>query len=304
MSRESRVEECRESLARMAGRKVERDRLAPCLSETFTDGWIVKQVGQGQGQRLGIPLGNQETIVVVLDKFRNAGHGRGDNGKPAGHGFHEHIRNAITIAVLRDLARKGEDVGFLVEFHHFFKRLLPRECDNSFKTPLTNQRFQVGPKRPAPDDAAAKPVATKSQQMTGADECGKSLFISETAHADDGGDSRFGHAIICEQSIKSIHVETVIEPMNRGVTIGHVLEILPIVFRTGDDEFRMAHFSTKGVWPCKVDILGVAGHAVGDSRESMRQLRHRCGGIREVNMKMRDLVVDERYGQRAGLHKF
>ena len=63
------------------------------------------------------------------------------------------------------------------------------------------------------------------------------------------------------------------------------------MFGAGDDECCMAHFPAECRRSGQEDVLGMACHAVGDSSESVSQLRDARGGIREVDVEVADVLV-------------
>ena len=95
-----------------------------------------------------------------------------------------------------------------------------------------------------------------------------------------------------------------IETMERGVAGRQAFEILPIVLRAGDDEFRMVHSTPQRIGWGQEDVLGMARHAVRDTRQSVSELRDTRRRIGKVDMEVRDALLKERSGQYPSLEKF
>jgi len=58
--------------------------------------------------------------MAVRDDFRNAGNIRRHHGQACGHRFGQHIRNAVSITVVQNLARQGKDHALLVYVAELF----------------------------------------------------------------------------------------------------------------------------------------------------------------------------------------
>ena len=265
---------------------------------------VVEQACQGRCQGFCVTRRHQQPGLFVDDQFRDTRHRCGDHRQAEAHGLHQHVGDAVTIAVVQDDARQGEHRGRAVQLDHLVLRAGAEQLNALVQSYLRDVATQGLLHLAASDDAQAHIIAPVYQQPAGVDEIGVPLLLHQPPDGEDGRGvtGRAGTGSGAAVGAELVEVDSVIDAVEalRGRRPHEARQILRVVAGTGDDEARRPQPEGEPVRRGGVDVLGMRGDAIGQPREQVDEVGHGGRAVGEVGVQVRDTGLLELPGQPSG----
>ena len=243
---------------------------------------VADELVDGIGKCGGIVGLDEEPVAPVLHQFGNTRHATCNHGQAYGHGFEQHIGNAIAVAVCGDARRLHIDSAPPVALQDLLAYQFSTQLNAVRQLVGVDLHLQAVALLAVANDLAAKQQSAAAQQPAGIDQRIQPLLGAQSSYAQD---QRCQAGCFAHTRMKYTVVYPVIHAVYRSIRCD-------IAQRTAV-EFGASHRKACGFEPAsqigrvgKVDVLCMSRNGELDAAEARDQLRNVGGGRNEVGVQV------------------
>lgn len=245
---------------------------------------ILQQGCELSGEVFGIAGYGQQTVVLVVDEFGDAGDAGRDDRDLFGHGFHEHDGYPFGEAC------EDEDVGFVVLFADFVLPEGSGEGDFGFDAECSCVFFERGSVGSVADEGEAKGGSLFFEGCAGFEQDVLAFCGYEPADAEESGRCVAGFGARRVKVGVDAAADDVESVPDSGVAEPH--DLAAAVVADAADEGGFAYFFAEyGGIDGVEDVGAVYGDAVGDGSVAFHEHADDGCGVGEVFVDVGDAVL-------------